>query len=208
METLLDRIGVDSRVTLVLHDWGGPIGMTWASRHPERVARLVVFNTAAFLLPAGKRLHWSLRWSIGSRLAALLILGFNAFVRTVTHVGCRLKPMPAEVAGAYRAPHDSWGNRLSTLRFVEDIPLTPEHPSYQMLKDTDESLSGFRDTPMLLCWGGKDFVFDRDFLDEWVRRFPQAEVHRFPEAGHCLLEEVPDQIEVLMRDFFARHPLG
>ena len=54
LEALLDHLGLDRELTLVLHDWGGMIGMTYAARHPERIARLVVTNTAAFHLPAAK----------------------------------------------------------------------------------------------------------------------------------------------------------
>ena len=60
---------------------------------------------------------------------------------------------------------------------------------------------------MLICWGEKDFVFDRDFLNEWIRRFPNAQVHRFPEGGHYVLEEFPEAIIPLVRDFLTRHPL-
>ncbi len=61
---------------------------------------------------------------------------------------------------------------------------------------------------MLICWGLKDFVFDHTYLEEWQRRFPRAEVHRFQDAGHYVLEDVPDQILNLVKDFLLNHPLG
>ena len=54
LERLLDHLGLDRDLTLVMHDWGGMIGMAFAARHPERIARLVVSNTAAFHKPAAK----------------------------------------------------------------------------------------------------------------------------------------------------------
>ena len=60
LKSLLDRLGLDRELTLVMHDWGGIIGMTFAARHPERIARLVVSNTAAFHKPAGKSFPWAL----------------------------------------------------------------------------------------------------------------------------------------------------
>jgi haloalkane dehalogenase len=60
---------------------------------------------------------------------------------------------------------------------------------------------------MLICWGEKDFVFDTDYLAEWRRRFPAAEVHRFPEAGHYVLEDVPESVTARVLDFLNRHPL-
>ena len=60
---------------------------------------------------------------------------------------------------------------------------------------------------MLIGWGMKDFVFDHHFLDQWVRRFPKADVHRFPEAGHYLLEDEHEAVVPLVRDFLAAHPV-
>ena len=61
LERLLEHVGGSEKVTLVLHDWGGMIGMAWAARHPERIARLVILNTAAFHLPAEKKFPPALR---------------------------------------------------------------------------------------------------------------------------------------------------
>lgn len=206
LEALLDHISVTSNVTLVVHDWGGPIGMGYAVRHPSRIARLIVLNTAAFLLPAGKTLHWSLLFCRHSRLAAFLILRFNAFARIASYVGCRLHPMPKEIRQAYAGPYDCWENRIATLAFVRDIPLSPADPSYAPLQKVQENLYRLQEIPMLICWGEKDFVFDRDFLQEWIKRFPKARVHRFPEAGHYVLEELPEVILPLVRDFLGTYP--
>ena len=60
---------------------------------------------------------------------------------------------------------------------------------------------------MLICWGLKDFVFDGEFLDEWTARFPAAEVHRFPDCGHYVLEDASQEIVPLVRGFIEAHPL-
>ena len=207
LEALLKRIGVDRNITLVVHDWGGPIGMTYAIRHPERIARLVVFNTTAFLVPPGKRLHWSIRLCRDSRIAALMIRRFNAFALVASWMGCPMRPMSWQVRRAYTGPYDSWGNRIATLRFVQDIPLRSSDASYATLLETQESLGRLQEIPTLICWGEKDFVFDGDFLDEWIRRFPAAEVLRFAEAGHYVVEEVPEAIIGRLRSFLSSHPV-
>jgi haloalkane dehalogenase len=56
---------------------------------------------------------------------------------------------------------------------------------------------------MLILWGMRDFVFDSPFLEEWERRFPQAQVHRFPDAGHYLYEDEVEAIHHLVRAFLA-----
>jgi haloalkane dehalogenase len=179
--------------------------MRFATRHPDRIKRLVIFNSAAFLLRKMEHLHWSLHFCRSSRLAAFLILKFNAFARIATYTGCRSERMPREIRRAYAGPYDSSKNRIATLAFVLDIPLAPTDPAYGPLQEVQENLEQFQQTPMLICWGEKDFVFDRSFLEEWIKRFPQADVHRFPEAGHYVLEELPDAIIPLVRDFLEKH---
>jgi acyl-CoA synthetase (AMP-forming)/AMP-acid ligase II/pimeloyl-ACP methyl ester carboxylesterase len=202
LEALLEHLGVKENVTLVLHDWGGMIGMAYAHRHPERIKRLVVLNTAAFLLPAGKRLPRSLWLGRNTPLRAPLIRGLNAFCWGAAR-WCVRRPLPPAVRDAYLAPYDSWANRVGVLRFVEDIPLRPSDRAYPVVREVMEGLHRFGEVPLLICWGMRDFVFDAGFLAEWVRRFPRAQVHRFAEAGHYLLEDAGEAIIPLVRDFLA-----
>lgn len=205
LDALLENLGVRERVTLVLHDWGGMIGMAWAARRPERVSRLVVLNTAAFLLPEGKSLPWQLELGRDSALGAVLIRGFNAFARGAARLGV-VRPMAPETREAYLAPYGSWAERIAVLRFVQDIPLGPEDRAYALAKETQDRLPLFADKPVLVCWGMKDFVFDADFLAGWEKRFPKAEVHRFPGAGHYVLEDEGPAIAALVKGFLAKHP--
>ena len=101
----------------------------------------------------------------------------------------------------------TWAERIAVLRFVQDIPLGPGDPADELVRAVEENLPRFRAVPMLLCWGERDFVFDRDFLAGWQARFPQAEVHTFADAGHLVLEDAGERILPLVRDFLARHPL-
>jgi haloalkane dehalogenase len=204
---LLDHLDLGDRLTFILHDWGGMIGMAWASRHPERVARLVVLNTAAFLLPQGKKLPWSLWLIRNTPLGPLLVRGLNAFCRGAVRY-CVEKPMATAVRAGYLQPYGSWKERLAVLRFVQDIPLAPGDPSYDLVYSVQEGLERFRSVPMLICWGAKDFVFDDHFLAEWQQRFPAAEVHRFADAGHLVLEDAGDRILPLVWDFLGRHPVS
>lgn len=188
-------------ITLVVHDWGGAIGMGFAVRHPERVARLVVFNTAAF---PSERMPKLIALARVPGFGALAIRGFNAFARValLTCVAHRERLTPGVRAG-YLAPYDGWANRVATLRFVQDIPMSAAHPTYAVLADIDRRLASLRDLPMIVLWGGKDFVFDDHFLAEWQRRFPAAEVHRFEDAGHYVVEDAHDRIVALLRPFLA-----
>ena len=209
LEALLDHLGITKDITLVLHDWGGMIGMAFATKHPERVKRLVILNTAGFGLPPGRRLPWQISLVRHLPFFSLPVRGLNAFSRGA-NITCSTKPgrMTDTVKAAYLAPYDSWEHRIAVQRFVEDIPLKPGDRSWSIVKEVSDRLEQFSKVPLLICWGGKDFVFDDHFLAEWRRRLPTAEVHTFPEAGHYVLEDAHEEILPLVRDFLTRNPLS
>jgi len=115
--------------------------------------------------------------------------------------------MSDEVAAGYLEPYDSWAHRIAVQRFVQDIPLTDADPAYGIVQSTAKALGRLADLPLMICWGMKDFVFDHHFLDEWQRRFPASEVHRFPDCGHYVLEDAAEEIVPLVRNFLEAHPL-
>ena len=203
LERLIDSLDLLEKITLIVHDWGGMIGMTWAVRHPERIARLVILNTAAFPLPKAKPFPLALRICRDRVLGTLLIRGLNAFAAGAAAVGCKINPLSAELKKLYCLPYDSWSNRIATLRFVQDIPLQPGDRGYDLISATAAGLEQFRHLPTLILWGEKDFVFDRYFLDEWKERFPGAEVHSWKEGGHYILEDVMAEAVPLIVNFIG-----
>lgn len=203
IDRLIDSVAPNGQVSLVVHDWGGMIGFAWAARNPERVARLVVMNTAAFPLPAGKRLPRSL-WLGRSVVGPALVRGLNAFCRGAARWCVVRRPLPREVRDMYLAPYDSWANRIAVDRFVRTIPLTPGEPGFDIVRETEKGLAGLAEKPMFIGWGLRDFVFDVDFLAGWRQRFPHAEVFALEDAGHYLLEDagvevIPRVVEFLNR---------
>lgn len=190
-------------ITLVVHDWGGPIGLGAALRQPERYQRLVIFNSAVFQgkIPLRIRMcRWPLFGSLG-------VCGLNAFLRTALHVGFA-RGARREVAAGYLAPYDSWHNRSAILRFVRDIPVERDHPTWSLVEDLDRGTRELRNLPAIILWGERDFVFTKEILTGWETRFPAAEVHRFPQAAHFVVEDAQDEIVSRLEDFFARHPLS
>src|SRR5262249_48361112 len=146
LQALLEHLNIQGRITLVMHDWGGMIGMTYAVRHLERIGRLVILNTAAFHLPATKQLPPSLWLVRKTPLNDFLIRRSGLFCRLVARWGC-CQPMPELVLEGYLSPHGSGQNRLAHLRFVQDIPLEPGDRSYALVTEVQERLSAFRQTP-------------------------------------------------------------
>ena len=111
------------------------------------------------------------------------------------------KKLENEVKSGLIAPYYSWTTRTAIMKFVQDIPVNKRDPSYDLVEYADKNLYRLGNIPMLICWGKHDFVFDLDYLSEWRRRFPDATVHLFPGAGHYVLEDVPEKILPLVRDF-------
>jgi len=207
LAALTAHLKLDSPLHLLVHDWGGMIGFGWARHQPQRIASMVVANTAAFPMPAHKRLHFALWLARIPGLGALLIRGFNAFSGLAARVAFK-HPVSAEVKKAYTGPYDSWRNRIATLRFVQDIPLQASDPGYDIVKNTGERLPAFSGKPCLLAWGEKDFVFDLHFLNRWIKVFPQAKVVRFPDCGHYIFEDAGEPLCLAVRDFLDNNEAG
>ncbi|WP_141454541.1 alpha/beta fold hydrolase [Pseudoxanthomonas sp. z9] len=204
--SLLRHLGITGPVTLAVHDWGGMIGFGWALSHADQVKRLVITNTAAFPLPQAKPMPWQIALGRDWKFGAFIIRAFNAFSCGASYLGVE-KKMPADVRRAYVSPYDSWANRISTVRFMQDIPLGHGDKAWALLEEAGRRLPEFADRPALLGWGLKDFVFDQHFLAGFRAALPQAEVHAWDDAGHYVLEDKAAELVPLIRDFLERHPL-
>ncbi len=207
LEALLDHLGVTQDITLVVQDWGGMIGMSYAARHPGRIKRIIATNTGAFPLPKSKGFPWSLWLGRNTAIGAWLILHRNAFCRAAAKWCVTRKPLPPEVREMYLKPYDTPAHRLAALKFVQTIPLSSNDPGYDIVSDTAMSLAKFAATPLLLLWGMRDFVFDKHFLAEFQRLMPHAETHTWPDCGHYLLEDATDEAILKVQDFLAKHPI-
>jgi len=204
--TLLDSLGITGPVTLAVHDWGGMIGFGWALSHMPQVRRLVILNTAAFPLPDAKPMPWQLSLGRDSRVGGWLIRRFNLFARGAAWLGTGRR-LPKLVRDAYIAPYAGWRNAISTLRFMQDIPLREGDRAWPLVAESGRRLHAFADRPAFIGWGLRDFVFDRHFLESFVTALPQAEVHAFKDAGHYVLEDKHAVLVPAIRAFLDRHPL-
>jgi cis-3-alkyl-4-acyloxetan-2-one decarboxylase len=193
-------------ITLVGHDWGGAIGLGAALADEKRYRRFVLSNTAAF---RSSRMPWRIRVCRMPLLGRIAVQGFNGFARAALKMAvCRRERMTPAVRAGVLAPYDSWAHREAIYRFVEDIPLSPRHPSYATLLDIEQGLERLADRPWLLVWGMRDWCFTPEFLDRFIEINPRAEVHRLADVGHWVMEDAHEQVIPILEDFLDRHSLG
>ncbi|MBW2279209.1 MAG: alpha/beta fold hydrolase [Deltaproteobacteria bacterium] len=188
-------------VTLVMQDWGGPIGLGVAMRHPDRVRALVVMNTVGFSRTPNVGLPLALRVLRAPVLGEQLVQGLGLFQRAVIPAAiARPERRTPEVLRAYREVQGSWDDRAGTLAFPRLIPRGPDDPVTRLLERSDAYLRSFRG-PVLIVWGMRDRFFGPALLAEWRSRFPDAPVLELDRAGHYLQEDAADRIVPRIRAF-------
>jgi len=201
LDTLLTKLGITKNITLIVHDWGGMIGMSYAVQNPDKIKKIVITNTAAFLPSDEKKLPFRLKILRNLQpFANIMIPGFNLFAKSALYMAPFKSLSPVAKQGLI-APYNSWKNRIATLKFVLDIPILPSDKSYQTSLHTDKNLHVLSDKPMLICWGKHDFVFDLYYYQEWKKRFPDATTYLFENAGHYLFEDEPEKLNDLLDKF-------
>lgn len=206
LDKLINSLNLKQKITLAVHDWGGMIGFAWALKNPERIARLVILNTASFPLPKTKKLPWQIALGRVPFLGAILIRGFNFFARGAADLGV-MTPIEHASRKALLSPYDSWNHRRAVHRFVQDIPLKPDDKAWALVAAAEKQLPAYKDLPAFIGWGLQDFVFDQDFLAHFVRDLPNATQKIYGDAGHYVLEEKYQELVPAIRQFLDRHPI-
>ena len=205
LEALLLHLDLHE-MTLVLHDWGGPVGLGFATRHPDRIKRLVLMNTWAFAPWPGGPLPRLLEL-IRSERGEKFVLEKNGYLEPAL-VGTTHRPenLTKTVLDAYRAPFPTPESRLALLCWSRDIPVHETDPSYLEMKRIEEALVRFIGTPILLVWGMRDPVLPESVLRTWQRTYPQATAAEIEDASHFLQEDAPQRIMLCIAEFLEAHP--
>jgi len=185
-------------ITLLIHDWGGPIGLGFAVRYPERIKRIIITNSAAFAM---NEIPWRIKIGKCPWLGKKLIVNLNLFVKAATVMTVE-QSLEDNVKQGYLLPFaNSPKDRMGVLRFVEDIPMEPNHPSFEVLLGIEHGLLILRNKPIAVAWGMKDWCFTPRFFERWVDFFPHAETLELNHAGHMLFEDAINDIIPFMHHF-------
>jgi haloalkane dehalogenase len=197
LEALLEPLSLQS-ATLVVQDWGGPIGLAYALRHPERIRNLVISNTWMWSVSR----DWRFRLFsaiMGGPIGRYRIRNSNYFVREVMR-GAYGDPtrVPPQIHAQYVNALPTPASRKGSWVFPKQI--IGSSAWLASLWEQRERLAGMK---VLLAWGMKDFGFGEKELRRWTDLFPQATVVRFPGVGHWLAEEDPEGLTGAIRNLLA-----
>lgn len=198
LSALLDHLDV-TNVTLVVGDWGGPIGLSWAIAHPDRVARLVITNT--WLWPVNRSLYYQgFSRGMGGLLGRYLIRNHNLFAeRVVKSAWGTHTPLTPELHRQFTDVHPIKAERKGMWVFPAQIV-----GSTKWLSSLWERRDVLRRFDITLLWGMKDIAFRPDILDRWTRQFPDARVEKLDDVGHFVALEATQRLV----DAIRREPTG
>ena len=181
-------------ITLVMEDWGGPLGLGYTLRRINTVKRLVIMNTWVFQESFPNHLHPVVAWAIRPGIGELLFGRFNLALdlilqRWSTH------HLSEAVLMAYKAPFRNLRERTALIQFPRMISSSPDHPSAAIMSEIENGLGDLGQIPVLLLWGADDPVFPPEVAQHWKTLLPRAKgPFLLPHARHFLGEDAPEAI--------------
>jgi haloalkane dehalogenase len=182
--------------TLLVQDWGGPIGFSVATRQPDRFKAFVVGNTWAW--PKSDPGTQIFSRFLGGPIGRRMIVGRNFFVEKIIPGGVRRKKLSDEVMNAYRGPFATKQSRLPMWVFPREIL-----GSRDFLAEIERGLPSVSDRPALIVWPTKDVAFKEPERKRWEQIFTNHKTVLIDGAGHYVPEDAPEEIVAAVRDW---HP--
>ncbi len=201
--TFIKALGIE-RFSMVLHDWGGPIGTGAALELIDRLDKIVYLNTT---LTEIESLPSMIKTAASPLIGQVLTQYTKRFLSLLLRYGVTRKLTKDEWAG-YLEPYQTIARRRAIWDFVKDIPFTQNHPTYQTLNRLGADLSRLKQHPIKIIWGLKDPCFHLEMLEKVAGHFPKAEVHEFSDASHLVLQDKPEEVGNLVEEFLSRPRSG
>jgi len=182
-----------TNMTIMGHDWGGPIGFRVATWQPDRVAAFIIGNTWAWPVTDERGARFFSGF-LGGRIGGYLVLKRNFFVERIIPSGVKRTQMPPEAMKAYRGPFQTSESR-------RPIHVLPRHiiASTPFLAELERDLEKVRDLPALIVWPTKDRAFGDAARKRWEEKFPRHTTVLLEGAGHYIGEDAADEIVEAVR---------
>jgi haloalkane dehalogenase len=195
LERFVDELGL-TNLTMMVQDWGGPIGLGLACRRPELVGRLIIGNTFAWPLRELRVRVFSA--VLGGPPGRVLTRQFN-FAPRVFFARGFAQPVPTEVMQMYLAPWRDPRRRLPAAIAPRQLIAASGY-----LADLEAAMPKIANRPALIVWGQKDFAFRQEARQRFEKLFPNHRIALLPHASHFLQEDAGEQIVAEFKRFRAR----
>jgi len=189
-----------SKFSMVMHDWGGPLGTGFMLRKLECVERVIYLNTT---LTETESLPPVIKLAAMPVVGKFLTRHTSTFVSLTTSMGAFKKLTPDVVEG-YHAPYASRQRREAIWDFVDDIPFDASHPTYSQMVEIATGLPKIAEKPVKIIWGLRDPCFHREMLSKVAAHFPKAELLEISDASHLVLDDAPHVAIPAIKEFLSR----
>ncbi|MBD3275024.1 MAG: alpha/beta fold hydrolase [Candidatus Marinimicrobia bacterium] len=187
---------VPDSFTLIVHDWGGPIGLSYALENPERIDGIIVFNSWMWSLASIPRFKMLSALHAGW-LGEILTRRLNLFVKFIMPAGfARYDRVTPGIRAAYRHPFQDPQTREGVRVFPEALMA-----SDAWLRSLWAKRSNLSGVPALILWGMQDRAFRTAQLNTWSRVFAAPKVHRLENIGHYAPEESGELAVPVIQEF-------
>lgn len=202
LEAFIGELGLEG-VALVLHDWGGILGMYYAVRHPERVTNVVLMSTSVAPVRMSPVVGALLRLPRAPLLGWLIVQRLNLFLPLALRAGVvHWSHLTPEVRRAYARPFPDAASRLPIRRWTEQLPARPGDRVSAVLREIGEALPAF-DRPVLIVKAQRDPILSTSRARALLDVLPHARLELVRDAGHFLQEDQPERVAELLADFLA-----
>lgn len=186
LEKFVDHLGLKD-LRIMVQDWGGPVGLGFAGRHPDLIHSVILGNTFAWPAQRSKGMAAFSR-VVGSSPARFLITRYNTLAKWLIPAGINRKLTEQELA-AYMGPFPTSASRLPMWIFAHQILASAEY-----LAEVEAELSNLKDRLALILWGEADGAFGTPDRLRLMEHFPNHHVRLLPGAKHFIQENAPDEI--------------
>ncbi|MHA1299009.1 MAG: alpha/beta fold hydrolase [Candidatus Helarchaeota archaeon] len=194
-------------ITLIFQDWGGPISLGFATKHPDRVKRLIIMNTSVGVAKPHRRLWFESMVEdgtydqlMGNMKVFIPQMMFGFFVRKIPRDEKKI------MKKAYTAPFPNKESCIGAMAFPKDIPKGDDHPSSKIMQEIRDNLKILEGKPKILIWGMKDKIFPPKIIEIWKKIYQGIKCHEIENAGHYLQEDAPDEIIEIIKNFIKENP--
>lgn len=200
-----------NNLTLVFQDWGGPIALAVAARHPQRIKALVVLNTFGAFPPLPSMdennidLPFELDMFRAPIIGNLLVKQLGMFENMAMDMATVDHDHLESVKIAYTDVFTDADDRAGVMAFPQLIPDNLAHPSAQLIKHQVEPFVKNFKGPVQIFWGLQDPFFPPEMLTEWQLNLPQANTLKIEDASHYLQEDAHEKIVPVLKQFLKNN---